>query len=524
VVLTLAPTLTKSPQRAVQPRGASTRKPKVLAPFTVAHFRHWASDVILDTGQSWHPEPFQEAFVEDLFAGTPECWLIVPEGNGKTTLLAGLALYHCEHRPFAQVPVAAASREQAEIMYRQAEGMVLSSPRLHASVHSDIQAAKGKRKTEVPAFTCLEGYRRINHHAGGRIQVFAADDRTGDGVIPTLGVIDEPHRQRNLSLYRTWSGKVTKRGGQLVAISTRGEPGSDFELTLARIHEAADETATEGSFTRVRSGRVVLHEWAVPKEADERDIPTVKAANPFSGVTTDLLAEKMASPTMTPNHWLRFVCNRPALDFDNWLGPNGAQIWADLADPWTLIRKARTWVGIDVGQTRDSTAVVTAQVRPDEPDKPPNRIHLHCRLWMPQKDRPVPLDEVAQYVRDLCDLYMVDAVSYDPRLFDVRAEELEDEGYPMVKIPQSLERMTMACGDLYAGIMGGTITHDGDPAFTTQVMNAQPRFNERGFTLAKAKSTGRIDAAIAAALAVDRVMRAEPWGSVYEDRPMRELG
>ena len=223
---------------SVQARDATAR------PFTLPHFQAWAADLILDTGEPWRLEPFQQAFVRDLFEGWPECWLIVPEGNGKTTLLAGLALYHAESRPFAVVPVAAASREQAEIMYRQAEGFVLRSPRLHEPVHSDIQAAKGKLKTEVPRFACMEGYRRIVHHGGGRIQIFASDDRTGDGIIPTLGIIDELHRQRDLSLYRTWAGKLLKRDGQIVAISTAGEPGSDFESTRSAHHrDRRDEEA-----------------------------------------------------------------------------------------------------------------------------------------------------------------------------------------------------------------------------------------------------------------------------------------
>jgi phage terminase large subunit-like protein len=124
---------------------------------------------VLDSGQTVTLEPFQEAFIADVFAGAPECWLVVPEGNGKTTLVALLALYEAEFRPFASVPVAASSREQAEILYRQAEGFVLRSPRMHGLVHSDVQQAKGKIKTDVPRFTCLEGYRRINHYAGGRI-------------------------------------------------------------------------------------------------------------------------------------------------------------------------------------------------------------------------------------------------------------------------------------------------------------------------------------------------------------------
>src|SRR3970040_775456 len=90
-----------------------------LKPFTVAHFRRWASHLILDTGKPWRLEPFQEAFLADVFAGFPECWLVVPEGNGKTTLIAGLALYHAEFRPHAAIIVAASSRDQAGIVYRQ---------------------------------------------------------------------------------------------------------------------------------------------------------------------------------------------------------------------------------------------------------------------------------------------------------------------------------------------------------------------------------------------------------------------
>src|SRR5437870_4491032 len=53
--------------------------------FTLEHFREWASGLELDTGEFWVLEPFQEAFVADWLAGFTECWLIVPEGNGKTT-------------------------------------------------------------------------------------------------------------------------------------------------------------------------------------------------------------------------------------------------------------------------------------------------------------------------------------------------------------------------------------------------------------------------------------------------------
>src|SRR5207249_11002872 len=133
-------------------------------------------------------------------------------GNAKTTLCAGLALYKCQFKQSAYVPVAAASRDQAEIIYRQAEGFVSRS-----------RAIRDK-------FTCLRGYRRIRcDEMGSEIQIFAADDRTGDGVIPDLAFAEELHRQRDMRLYRTWRGKLEKKGGQIVAISTSGEPGSEFE-------------------------------------------------------------------------------------------------------------------------------------------------------------------------------------------------------------------------------------------------------------------------------------------------------
>jgi len=52
-------------------------------PFTLRHWRAWCPDLILDTGQSFRPQGFQDDFIKDLFAGWPECWLVVPEGNGK---------------------------------------------------------------------------------------------------------------------------------------------------------------------------------------------------------------------------------------------------------------------------------------------------------------------------------------------------------------------------------------------------------------------------------------------------------
>jgi phage terminase large subunit-like protein len=317
---------------------SSTRTRSRSKPFTLAHFKAWAADLTLDDGVAWVLEPFQEAFFADVFAGVREAWLIVPEANGKTTATALLCVYHAEHRSRARVSWAAASREQAEIGYDQAAGIVAANERLDA------------------IFECLPGYRRIRCPSNGsRIQIMASDERTGDGLVPTFAVLDELGRQKDLRLYRAWSGKLGKRGGQLVAISTAGEPDGDFESTRELIRRDATDLHREGAFTRAASANIVLHEYAVPAGADVDDMQVVKQANPFSGITVETLRVKRSSPTMSASHWARFTCNLPTR-------PTSSAIleaeW-DAAETSDRIPEGEPiWLGLDVAWRQDATALV----------------------------------------------------------------------------------------------------------------------------------------------------------------------
>ena len=53
-----------------------------------------AAGLELDSGQPWVLEPFQAAFLRDVFRGHQECWLVIPEGNAKTTLIGGLVWHY----------------------------------------------------------------------------------------------------------------------------------------------------------------------------------------------------------------------------------------------------------------------------------------------------------------------------------------------------------------------------------------------------------------------------------------------
>lgn len=476
-----------------------------IAAFTLEHFREWASGLTLDNGEPWELEPFQEALIEDVFSGVPECWLVVPEGNGKTTLIAGLALYHCAFRTSAWVPVAASSREQAEILYRQAEGFVIRTPALQK------------------LFKCQEGYRRIKcPEMGSRIQVFAADDRTGDGVIPTLCLVDELHRHRDLRLYRTWRGKLEKRQGQIVAISTAGEPGGEFETTRERIRQLGT-VERDGSFVRASSPELVLHEWAVSEDGDVEDLDVVKSANPFSGVTLGALRRKRESPTMTLGHWRRFVCNLPtrsdqaAIQEKEWF----------LAQTRTQIPPGEpVWVGLDVAWNWDTTAAVPLWWRDDE-----FRLLGPATVLVPPRDG-TSLDP-ARVERALVEIHHrnpIHTVVMDPSKAEQLATWIESEFDTTVVSRQQTNAFAVNDYQKFMeALREGWLKHTGDEELTQHALNAIARVLPHGDARFDRPSQSRaaslqdrrvIDALTAAAM----VHSAAAQGtSVYETRGVLAL-
>ena len=79
--------------------------------------------------------------------------------------------------------------------------------------------------------------------------------------------------------------------------------------------------------------------------------------------------------------------------------------------------------------------------------------------------------------------------------------DLEDEGLPMVEIPQSAERMVPACRLGYELLVDRRLLHDDDVETTAQVKAAVPREADGGWRLSKGKSGEKIDAAVALCMA-----------------------
>jgi phage terminase large subunit-like protein len=273
-----------------------------LEPFTLEHFRRYASLLVYDDDSQREPEAWQLGLADDLFKRRPDGWpvfkrnlWIVPEGNGKTTFTALLALYGADYASAPWIPIGAASTKQAKIMYEQAAGFVRRTPGM------------------LERFECLDGIKLIRslRNPGPGIEIYAHDPNTGDGVIPwPYGFLDELHRHPDMRLWNLWGGKLRKRKAQLVGITTGGEPDTPFEDMRDKIRRRATEKAYDGAYLRAEGKGEVLHEWMVLKDADCSDMEAVKAANPLSTITVETLTEDFALVDDLGD-WKRLKCDRP---------------------------------------------------------------------------------------------------------------------------------------------------------------------------------------------------------------------
>lgn len=421
--------------------------------------------------------------------------MILPEGNAKTTLLSGVALYHCQFTIDAEIPIGASSRDQAKILHNQAKGFVERSPGMKQH------------------FRVYDGYRKITcRRTRGFTQVFAADSDTGDGIIPTLVLIDELHRHRDMRLYRTWRGKLSKRDAQLVTISTAGEPDSEFELIRQRMRTEAEDIKIDGAHVRACRGGLVLHDYAVPADGDCDDIEQVKQANPLAAMTIEKLAEKRDSPAMTHAHWMRFVCNRPHRGGSSAIDEREWDSWGDnyeipAGDPIAL--------GMDLGWIWDCTAMVPLWTK--DPDD--WRFGNPTILTPPRDGTSLSVSRIknaflAIHARNPIELVVIDPNAGGEQL----AQWIEDElGIQVVAHGQSDAPMCLAASRFLERFREGKLKHPRNAEFTRHVLNAVEKMLNDGRTKFIRSSNSRapdlqdrrvIDALDAATM-VNSVMVAE---------------
>lgn len=330
------------------------RRRRALVPFTVDHFRVYASRLVFDDGRTREPEPWQLDFAAEVFRGVGEsgqgdvgeAWLLVPEGNGKTTFVGELALYGADWAVRPWIPVGASSRDQAKTLYTQVKGFVEDTPGLARRFH------------------CFDGYRAVRPldartgkpRPGRGIEITPWDPDTNDGVIPfPYFVCDELHRHPDMSLWRLWKGKGRKRGAVGIGISTAGTPGTEFEEARDRVREQCRRVRRAHGGSLYRGHRMSMWEYRLEKPELATDPEAVAAVNPLSTVTAQMIAEDLESPTLDMGDFRRVKCNIPARST---FAAITDEEWANARIDLDAIPEGeRVDCGLDLGWKQDTTAL-----------------------------------------------------------------------------------------------------------------------------------------------------------------------
>ncbi len=166
-------------------------------------------------GQGIRLELFQKAFIQALFGFVDaqtglrqyrESFFLVGRKNGKSTLLAGLALYMLtsDGEGGAEVYSTATKYAQARLLFDEAHNMIKQSP--------DLSKHFKKRKTDLYYSPTMS-----------KFQPLARNSDTLDGLNCSFCVMDELHGVRDRNLYEVMrQSQAARRQPLLVMITTAG--------------------------------------------------------------------------------------------------------------------------------------------------------------------------------------------------------------------------------------------------------------------------------------------------------------
>lgn len=485
-------------------------------------------------GQPFELQPWQQ-FIQWVVYGWKRrdglrrfrtAYIEVPRKNGKTTFMAGNALYLmvADGEPGAEIYSAAVKREQAKLCWGEAVRMVQASPALGRMVRHF--RASDNLSIEATA---------------SKYQPLGADADSMDGLNIHGAIIDELHAHRTPAIVEVLQTATGARRQPLVWEITTA--GSDRE-SVCRMHHDYSE--------QVLKGTVEDDTWfgyiATLDEGDDWADPAVWAkANPNYGVSVkpdDLQrkAEQAKAMPMAQNAFMRLHLDVWTQQTDRWID---LALWdenAGVVDEKALEGRL-CYGGLDLSSVSDITAWVMAF----PVDGDPERVKIVARFWVPEArlhDRENRYREQYQVWARQGWLQVTpgDAVDYatvrkgimaDAERFGIvslnvdrlfqgyqLSQELADEGLEVFGMGQGFLSMAAPMREFERRLLAKKLEHGGNPVLRWMADNVAVRQDPAGnLKPDKAASQGKIDGIVALVMALDRAMRHEPpKRSVYESR------
>jgi phage terminase large subunit-like protein len=465
-------------------------------------------------GQRFRLLPWQREVIARVYATDESGRRIVRQAvismgrkGGKTGFVAALALAHLcgpEAEPRGQVVSAAVTREQAALIHAEMGAAIAATPWL-------------AERCNVKRFT-----KEIDDAENGSVyRSLVADARAVHGLNPSVWIFDELAQAPNRELLDALATATGARAEPLgLVISTRSpDPLSPLEELIDYARQVDAGAIVDPSFAGF------VH--SAPADCALDDEAAWLAANPglpHGLPRIDELRAAAAQAKRIPSSAASFRAlrlNQPVAADARFIGPADWAACAGAVDQAEL-DGAACFVGLDLSSVQDITAACAYF---------PDSGAVLVRAWLPAegiRDRALrdraPLDLWADagvltlipgrvidkrvVARDLAEWlapFAVQTVAYDRWGMAELAAALDAEGVrlPLEPFGQGYKEMAPAVDSLERLVIAHELAHAGNPLLTWCVSNVAIETDPAGGRkFSKRRAIGRIDAAVALAMAV----------------------
>lgn len=478
-------------------------------------------------GKKFKLRKFQVKFIEDVYGNvegkfriTRRAVLSIARKNGKTALIAALALVHLvgpEAEQNGEIYSAANDREQASIIFKYAKQLIALNEVLQQYCEV-IPSTK--------TITCS--------HTGSVYHAISREAGTKMGFNPSMVIYDELSQSKNRDLFDALDTSMGARDEPLlVIISTQS---NDPEHILSQIIDdglhANDPTTVVHLHSVPDDIEDIFDEkiWyqANPALADFRSLPDMRAMA--------RRAERMPSfESSFRNLYLnqRVDARSPLISRNQWM----ACSHNDVVIPFS----SEIYLALDLSSTTDLSSLTA--ISNDDDDKlmqwfwkPEELIKDHVKRDQVQYQewarigwltlipgRTIDAEVIAKTISDICSDYKVKALAYDRWRIDTLLKELDradircwvegkddpvEEALRMVPWGQGFKDMAPAIDELEKSIVDRRLQHNNNPllnfCFANAISIQDPAGNRK---LDKSKTRFRIDGAVTTAMAIGLKMR-----------------
>ena len=514
-------TYTYDPQRAV--------KPALFSKMMCKHLKGpLAGEAIeLDAWQLFMVTQIYGWFREDGYRVVRTVYFEVPRKNGKSTICSVLGLYHlfADKEASAEVYSAAKTRDQARIVFGDAQAMVRGSKALMDQL----------------------GVHRSNiHHlsSNSKFEPLASDAGSLEGRNPSFSIVDEVHTHPNPEVWDVLA----------VASGARAQP-LQFGITTAGTNREGIAYQLRDYLIKVITGQVEDDSfWGQIYTVDDGDDWTQPSswakANPGYGksVQPDDMERLAKQAGESPSARVNYLTKR----LNVW--QNASEAWLNMNDwdacgvdtrpPITDWKGQPCYIGLDLASVSDFACVSVLFPKG-------GKVYQYVQSFLPEdtvynkggsmgrlyqqwaEEGRIILTEgnvndlryIKEHILKLCETYNVKEIAFDPWGANELSADLIDRGLPMVKVGQGMGSMSAPSKSYEKLVKSGDLVHGDDPVINWMAGNCEAFYDvNENVKVRKSIEANKIDGIIASIMALGRLeVHGGLKDSIYNTRGIRTL-